>query len=402
MRFLNVFVVLILTTAGFTCSARSAKEAGVFTESKGDTADAICISGAPDDVKEDRSTSTSETMKEATKNAIKNIKNVLRFLLSIYPPVLIKCAAELQFFFFNFFEYNHRGTFVNYYIIKLALGSLKYYCCCAKIEHLILEIGFMSILGKIGHFQTNLLKSLTDIFFFSGKVLIRIFQLKTYNSATRSVLVNQIYFTSVQILPVFISVSILFGSLLIGIVFQALKGLGMTDLFGNILMGLIVTELSPFFTVLLLTLRSGSAINTEIAVMKVNREIKTLEIFHIDVVDYLIVPRVINGVVSLVLLSSLFSIVLMFSGILFSKIIFGMSIDAYSNILLNSANFSDIVIALVKCAIFGFFVTLIPIRSGLRASDELTSIPIVVSAGMVNVFTAIMIIEVLSLITKLF
>jgi len=75
--------VLILTTAGFTCSARSANEAGVFTESKGDTAEAICISGAPDAVKDDLNTSTSETIKEATKKAIKNIKNVLRFRFSI-------------------------------------------------------------------------------------------------------------------------------------------------------------------------------------------------------------------------------------------------------------------------------------------------------------------------------
>jgi len=260
----------------------------------------------------------------------------------------------------------------------------------------------MSFLEKIGDFETNLSKSFTDVFFFAGIVLLRMFRRKTYSSAMRSVLINQIYFTSVQILPVFIAVSIVFGSLLIGIVFQVLKGLGLTGLFGNVLMGLIVTELSPFFTVLLITLRSGSAINTEIAVMKVNNEIKTLEAFRIDVIDYLLVPRVINGVVSLVLLSSLFSVVLMFSGILFSKIIFGMSIDAYTNILLNSANFSDIIIALVKCAFFGFFVTLVPIRFGLRASDELTSIPIVVSGGMVNVFTAIMIIEVLSLITKLF
>jgi phospholipid/cholesterol/gamma-HCH transport system permease protein len=45
---------------------------------------------------------------------------------------------------------------------------------------------------------------------------------------------------------------------------------------------------------------------------------------------------------------------------------------------------------------------LIPIRFGLRASQDFTSIPIVVSGGMVNVFTAIIVIEVLSLITKLF
>ena len=168
------------------------------------------------------------------------------------------------------------------------------------------EIGLMSFLEKIGHFETNLSKSFTDIFFFAGIVLLRMFRRKTYSSAMRSVLVNQIYFTSVQILPVFIAVSIIFGSLLIGIVFQLLKGLGLTGFFGNVLMGLIVTELSPFFTVLLITLRSGSAINTEIAVMKVNSEIKTLETFRIDVIDYLLVPRVINGVVSLVLFEQSF------------------------------------------------------------------------------------------------
>jgi len=89
------------------------------------------------------------------------------------------------------------------------------------------------------------------------------------------------------------------------------------------------------------------------------------------------------------------------SGILFSRVIFGISADVYVNILLNSTNFSDIVIALVKCAVFGFFITFIPIYFGLRATHELTSIPIVVSRGMVSVFAAILIIEVLSLLTKL-
>jgi len=51
---------------------------------------------------------------------------------------------------------------------------------------------------------------------------------------------------------------------------------------------------------------------------------------------------------------------------------------------------------------FRLFYYFNPIRFGLRASQEFTSIPIVVSSGMVNVFTAIIIIEVLSLITKLF
>lgn len=254
---------------------------------------------------------------------------------------------------------------------------------------------------NLGRRAIQILTTFVDTILFAGRVFIRIFQRKSYSSAMRKVLVNQIYFTSVQILPVFLLLSMIFGSLLIGIVFTLLKEFGLTEFIGHVLMGLIVTELSPFLTVLLITLRSASAINTEMAVMKVNREIKTLEMFRIDVIDYLLMPRIINGVISIVLLSSLFSIVLLVSGVLFSWLIFGMSMDVYSNLLLNSTNFSDILIALFKCAVYGFFITMIPIRYGLRASYELTSIPIVVSGGMVNVFAAILIIEVLSLLTKL-
>ena len=49
------------------------------------------------------------------------------------------------------------------------------------------EIGLMSFLEKIGHFETNLSKSFTDIFFFAGIVLLRMFRRKMYSSAMRSV-----------------------------------------------------------------------------------------------------------------------------------------------------------------------------------------------------------------------
>ena len=260
----------------------------------------------------------------------------------------------------------------------------------------------MAILEDIGRREITKSMSFLNTISFDFKVEGRMFQPRIYNSAMRMVLINQIYFTSVQIVPVFLAASIILGSLLIGIVFEFLKMLNLTAYLGNVLMGLIVTELSPLFTVFFMTLRSSSAINTEMAVMKVDGEINTLEVFRIDVIDYLLVPRIISGIISLVLLSSLFSIALMASGIIISWVIFGISIDLYSNILLTSADFFDIVISLIKCAVFGFFITLIPIQSGLRASREFTSIPIAVSNGMVNVFTAIIIIEVLSLVIKLF
>ena len=214
------------------------------------------------------------------------------------------------------------------------------------------------------------------------------------------VFINQIYFTAVQILPLFLFVAVIFGSLVNGMAFQVIKNLGLTEYLGHLLMGFIVTEISPFITVLLIALRSSSAINAEIAVMKVNRELDTLESFNIDLIRYLFIPRILSGMISMVLLSGLFSLVVLSIGLLVSSLIFGTSVDAYIGALLRSADLADIIVVLIKCATFGFFITLIPIRLGLNASQELTSIPIAVLNGMVKVFLAIVVIEVLSSIVR--
>jgi phospholipid/cholesterol/gamma-HCH transport system permease protein len=258
----------------------------------------------------------------------------------------------------------------------------------------------MTIIEIIGRSILETFLSLRATLWFAAQVIIRLFEPRTYNSASRMVFINQFYFTSVQILPLFLLVAVIFGSLVNGMAFQVLKDLGLHDYLGQLLMGFAVTEFAPFMTVLLIALRSSSAINTEIAVMKVNRELNTLDIFNIDLIDYLFVPRILNGMLSMVLLSSLFSLVILASGLFVSSAVFGTGIDAYIDTLLQSSSLLDIVIVLFKCATFGFFITLIPIRLGLHASRELTSIPIAVLNGMVKVFLAIVIIEVLSSIIR--
>jgi phospholipid/cholesterol/gamma-HCH transport system permease protein len=258
-----------------------------------------------------------------------------------------------------------------------------------------------SVVENIGLVGIEMGQTLYDTLRFAGKVFIRMFDKKTYNSATRAVLVNQIYFTAVQTLPLFLAGSAIFGSLLIGVVFKIILDLGLANHLGNILVGLLVMELAPLITALLIALRSGSAMNAEIAVMKVNQEIRTLEVFDIDVIDYLFIPRIVNGIVSVAMLSSLFSIVVVVSGLLFANVFFGMSAAVYADILLESANSGDLILSIIKAATFGFFIAMIPIRSGFAATDELTSVPITVLKGMVKVFIAILVIEVLSLLIRM-
>jgi phospholipid/cholesterol/gamma-HCH transport system permease protein len=254
---------------------------------------------------------------------------------------------------------------------------------------------------NLGLSAINGYKSIRGTFLLAAHIIVSLFNRRTYNSATRMVFINQFYFTAVQILPLFLFVAVIFGSMVNGMAFQVIKNLGLTDYLGRLLMGFAVTEISPFVTVLLVALRSSSAINAEIAVMKVNRELNTLNTFNINLIDYLFVPRVLTGILTMVLLSSLFSMVVLAIGLLVSSAIFGMGVEDYVAILMQSASLPDLILVLIKCGAFGFFITLIPISRGLNASqEELTSIPIAVLSGMVRVFMAIVVIEVLSSIIR--
>ncbi|MCX5837287.1 MAG: ABC transporter permease [Deltaproteobacteria bacterium] len=255
-------------------------------------------------------------------------------------------------------------------------------------------------IGNIGEAAMHTTFSLCGTLAFAARVFLNFFDRRTYNSASRMVFIRQLYFTSVQILPLFLFVAVIFGSLINGMAFQVMRNLGLSEYQGWLLMGFVVTELSPFVTVLLIALRSSSAINAEIAVMNVNRELNTLEKFRIDVIHYLFIPRMLSGMFSMVFLTSLFVLVVLSIGLLVSSLVFGTSMDAYIDTLLHSADVPDIVIMLIKCATFGFFITLIPIRLGLNASKELTNIPIAVLNCMVKVFIAIVTIEVLSSIVR--
>jgi len=260
-----------------------------------------------------------------------------------------------------------------------------------------LMITFTDHIGKATLLSVH---SLLETLALAARVSLKLFHRRTFNSACRMVFAQQLYATSVQILPLFLCVALIFGFLFNGMAFQAVKHAELADSLRRLLMGFVVTEFSPFVTVLLIALRSSSVTNAEMAVMKVSGELNTLESFRIDPIHYLFVPRILSGMLSMVLLTGLFALVVVSSGLVISSPLFGISADAYIDALLQSTDLLDIVVMLCKCATFGFFITLISIQTGLNASAELADIPLAILNGMVRVFMAIVTIEVLSSIIR--
>ena len=256
----------------------------------------------------------------------------------------------------------------------------------------------IKIIEAIGEKTMGSLSSFYEALKFTFICFAHILNPHSYNPAMRVVLTKQIYFTAIQIIPLFIVMAVFFGSIIIGVVILLAAEYKLQAEIGSIITTFSIDEFSPFFTALLISLRSGTAINTEIAVMKVNNELNTLSNYKIDLIDYLFLPRIIGGVVSVVSLSILFAFIMLGSGYIITLFYMNMDFHTYKYLLISAIDVKDVLTLLFKSIAFGFVIILIPIYSGLKTAKSYTAIPISVLNGMVKLFIAIFLIEVISLI----
>ncbi|MEA3227830.1 MAG: ABC transporter permease [Campylobacterota bacterium] len=259
---------------------------------------------------------------------------------------------------------------------------------------------FIKFIENVGETTISIFDSVYEALQFTFICLIHMLNPRSYNPAMRMVLIKQIYFTAVTIIPLFIIMASIFGSIIIGIVIVIATEYALQDKIGSIIVTFVINEFSPFFTALLISLRSGTAVNTEIAVMSVNKELNTLKEYNIDLIDYLFLPRIISGVVSVTFLSILFALIMLSSGYIVTLFYLNMDFHTYKYLLLNAIEIKDLVVLLLKSIAFGFVIMLIPIYSGFKTGNSYTAIPISVLNGMVKLFIAIFFIEVLALLLQ--
>jgi len=188
--------------------------------------------------------------------------------------------------------------------------------------------------------------------------------------------------------------------LIVTIILSTAREFGLTEFAMEMTIRVLVLELLPFLTALFVALRSGSAINTEIALMRVNNELDALAHCKVPPMQFEFLPRLIGGVVSVVALASLAGLLALLLAYLS---IYGLSMagfEAFTRTVARIFDFRIVAGLAVKCALFGLAVTLIPVTAGLETPKKLFMVPVSVLRGMMRVFFAIVAIEVLSLALK--
>jgi len=252
-----------------------------------------------------------------------------------------------------------------------------------------------NIIEKTGKFAIGTAQFFYGYFMFTLLFLKGCFNSHVFAPSVKLVVYRQIYFTGVQILPMFTLVSLGLGLALVGGLTKFMVQFGAQDRVGEVLVTLTIKQLAPLVTAVLLIFRSSSAVTAEIALMKMNREIDTLKSLSINPFIYLYIPRIISGIVCMAALSIFFVYVSIIGGYMILSFNLNISFDFLIQTIFDAFTWSAVLGFLMKIVLFGYFIMSIPIYSALQVGDAVTEIPIALLRGMLRLFYALILVEVI-------
>ncbi|NTW49292.1 MAG: ABC transporter permease [Chlorobiales bacterium] len=200
---------------------------------------------------------------------------------------------------------------------------------------------FFTEIGKISTLLFGIIKSLPRI--------IR----------DRKLIIGQMSHIGVDSLPLVILVSIFTGAIAAWQAAYQMKGLAPMSLVGGITSRVIIIELGPVLTGIIIAGRVGASIAAELGTMKVTEQIDALEIMAISPVRYLAMPRVLSTTFMMPILVIFANIVAIFGAFAVSNTFLNISEQVFFDSLKSFFYMGDVAGALVKSAIFGLMTSLL-------------------------------------------
>jgi phospholipid/cholesterol/gamma-HCH transport system permease protein len=172
----------------------------------------------------------------------------------------------------------------------------------------------------------------------------------------------------VNALPIVCLLTFLIGMVIAFESAQPLAQLG-AQVFVAKLLGLTITrELGPVMAAIMLAGRSGSAFAAELGTMKVNEELNALETMGLSPVQFLVVQRVVAGI----LLTPILTIFAMYAGLLGGiPVLLGLGFPLRMVLyqIQSGLQFGDLAEGLSKSIIFGAVVASVSCLRGLQTGE---------------------------------
>ena len=204
--------------------------------------------------------------------------------------------------------------------------------------------------------------------------------------------VNAAVEAGINALPIVGLVSFLIGVILS---FQAAIGMqqfGAVSFVGPLAALGIVREMGPLITAILLAGRSSAAFAAEIGTMTVNSEVDALVTGGLSPIRFLVVPRVLAGILVAPILTLYADIVSIFSSMLTMQI-YGIPFVNFYNGMLAAIDVEDVLSGLLKATLFGVVISAVGCLRGMQTGTGAAAVGISATRAVVSSIVMIVLVD---------
>lgn len=175
-------------------------------------------------------------------------------------------------------------------------------------------------------------------------------------------------------------VLIMFGGLFVGMVlalqsYSTLVEFGSADSVGAFASEALVRELGPVVAALLFAGRAGSAVASEVGLMRATEQIAALELMAVDPLERIVLPRFLAGAISVPLLAAIFSTMGILGAFLVGTVLLGIDSGVFWSQISSRVDFyPDVASGFIKSVIFGVSASLMAVYEGYYAQPNAAGI----------------------------
>ena len=252
------------------------------------------------------------------------------------------------------------------------------------------KINFISSTGMAAQ---NLFEDARGLITFTGHLAADlVWSVRHVNQVRWGDFVNTAVQAGIAALPIVGLVSFLIGVILS---FQAAIGMeqfGAVSFVGPLAALGIVREMGPLITAILLAGRSSAAFAAEIGTMTVNSEIDALVTGGLSPIRFLVVPRVLAGILVAPILTLFADIVSIFSSMLTMQI-YGIPFINFYNGMLVAVDLEDILSGLLKATLFGVVVSAMGCLRGMQTGTGAAAVGVSATRAVVSSIVMIVLVD---------
>ncbi len=255
---------------------------------------------------------------------------------------------------------------------------------------------FLRLLAELGRGTVLAVAEAARLLSFYGQIVLTLARVLVQPTRLRlTSLTHHLEKTCLDALPIVGLIACLIGVVMAYQGADQLRRFG-AEIFTVNLLGIsILREIAILLTAIVVAGRSGSAFTAQIGTMKVNQEVDALQTLGLDLVEVLVLPRVLALMVALPLLAFFADVLALLGGGLMCAAALGISPVQFLGQLGQAITFQTFLVGIAKAPVFAFVIAMVGCYEGLSVSGSAESVgrmttrSVVVGIFLVIVFDAL-------------